>query len=127
MAKKKLKVTPEQNAQAIKKEVQVKLRSRYLERFDEFITDADDRIEKAMDAINANNFAAEVMITSDRSDEPYAKDAIESFKSAVEITIDAVKKTKVKRQAAIQLKELVDQNKEMLAIELLVLFDQMTQ
>ena len=122
---KKLPVTPEENAKELRRQVQIKLRSRYLERFDEFISDADDKISKAIEAIDDNNFAAEIVFDSDKSDDPRAKNAIESFKTAVELTTDSLRHTRVKREAAIRLKDLVEKNEKMLAIELLALFDQL--
>jgi len=121
-----IKITPEQNAEALKREVQKQLRLKYLERFDEFIVDADTKIEKAYEAVDANTFAMEVMFESNKSNDSRAKDAIDSFQMAIDMTNKSITSTKMKREAAVQLKSLVDENKKILAIELLSLFDRLT-
>ena len=125
MAGKKIKVTPEENAKALKREVQVKLRTKYLERFDEFVIDADTKIDKGTEVINDNSFALEVVFNSESADDPRAKDLVNSFETVISLTKQSLAITRIKREAAIQLHKLVDKNEKILAIDLLMLFDKM--
>lgn len=122
---KKLAITPEENAKELRRQVLIKRRSDYLERFVEFIEDCDDKIDKAMGAIDDNNFAKDVVFESDKADDPRAKDVIASFETAVEMTTAQVTKTRAKREAAVKLQGLVDRNEKVLAIELMSIYDVM--
>lgn len=119
----KLKISPKANAKAIAEEVRKRMKSKFLNRFDEFIEDADDKIMKAQEAIADNEFAKRVMFESDQADDTRTKSVIDSFQTAIDMTKNTLIRTTAKKEAAMKLRKIIKKNKVVTPLEVLTLFD----
>lgn len=120
---KETKVTPEQNAKAIAVKVQKLMKDKFLSRFDEFIEDAEIRALKANGAIEDNEFAKNIVLESDKSDNPKAKSVIESFQTAIDMTKATLERNNNKKEAAIKLRQIIKKEKDVTPLEVITLFD----
>ena len=123
MEHKKLKVSPKQNAKALAAEVQKRMKSKFLSRFDEFIEDAELKMLKANEAIDDNEFAKNIVFESDKSNDPKAKSIIESFQTAIDMTKATLDRTNAKKEAAIKLRKIIKKEKVVTPLEVITLFD----
>ena len=123
MEHKKLKVSPKQNAKAIAAEVQKRMKNKFVDRFTEFIEDAEVKMLKANEAIDDNEFAKAVMFESDKVDDPRSKSVIESFQTAIDMTKATLVRTNAKKEAAIKLRQIIKKEKVVTPLEVITLFD----
>lgn len=110
--------------EGIQQAVQDKVKAKYLERFEEFISNTQDKIEEVKQVQDVNQEVLDVLEASE-IETPGIKEAMESFKQVIEMSKTQRENAQLKLEAAFRLEEQVKQGKSVNVLSFLVDFDKM--
>ena len=108
---------------ALRKAVDAGVKDKYLDRLEEFINTAEDKMGEAQKVVDVNQAVLDIVLDSDRVEEPLVKEAIESFNMVIDMTKKQHATTSMKRDSAIRLKKIIEKNEVMEVAQFMTDFD----